>query len=155
MINDFVEIRSGKIINLGFEAEIYADKSYDKGDVVRRVIDTIYDYMDIRKHRMGDDIFVGDIEKEISKLDGVQNLVYLKVFNYHGNINGYSNSIISQELVSNTICASTIDDEGNGQTDQNEVDLKKSDKMLFTEANSMFEIKYKNKDIKVIVKQRS
>jgi len=155
MINDFVEIRSGKIINLGFEAEIYADKSYDKGDVVRRVIDTIYDYMDIRKHRMGDDIFVGDIEKEISKLDGVQNLVYLKVFNYHGSLNGYSNSTISQELVSNTICDSTIDDEGDGQTDQNEVDLKKSDKMLFTEANSMFEIKYKNKDIKVIVKQRS
>jgi hypothetical protein len=155
MINDFVEIRSGKIINLGFEAEIYADKSYDKGDVVRRVIDTIYDYMDIRKHRMGDDIFVGDIEKEISKLDGVQNLVYLKAFNYHGSINGYSNSTISQELVSNTVCDSTIDDEGDGQTDQNEVDLKKSDKMLFTEANSMFEIKYKNKDIKVIVKQRS
>ena len=155
MINDFVEIRSGKIINLGFEAEIYADKSYDKGDVVRRVIDTIYDYMDIRKHRMGDDIFVGDIEKEISKLDGVQNLVYLKVFNYHGSLNGYSNSTISQELVSNTVCNSTIDDEGDGQTDQNEVDLKKSDKMLFTEANSMFEIKYKNKDIKVIVKQRN
>ena len=155
MINDFVEIRSGKIINLGFEAEIYADKSYDKGDVVRRVIDTIYDYMDIRKHRMGDDIFVGDIEKEISKLDGVQNLVYLKVFNYHGSLNGYSDSTISQELVSNTVCNSTIDDEGDGQTDQNEVDLKKSDKMLFTEANSMFEIKYKNKDIKVIVKQRS
>lgn len=155
MINDFVEIRSGKIINLGFEAEIYADKSYDKGDVVRRVIDTIYDYMDIRKHRMGDDIFVGDIEKEISKLDGVQNLVYLKVFNYHGSANGYSNSTISQELVTNTICDSTIDDEGDGQTEQNEIDLKKSDKMLFTEANSMFEIKYKNKDIKVIVKQRS
>ena len=155
MINDFVEIRSGKIINLGFEAEIYADKSYDKGDVVRRVIDTIYDYMDIRKHRMGDDIFVGDIEKEISKLDGVQNLVYLKVFNYHGSLNGYSDSTISQELVTNTTCDSTIDDEGDGQTDQNEVDLKKSDKMLFTEANSMFEIKYKNKDIKVIVKQRS
>ena len=155
MINDFVEIRSGKIINLGFEAEIYADKSYDKGDVVRRVIDTIYDYMDIRKHRMGDDIFVGDIEKEISKLDGVQNLVYLKVFNYHGSLNGYSDSTISQELVTNTTCDSTIDDEGDGQTDQNEVDLKKSDKMLFTEANSMFEIKYKNKDIKVIVKQRN
>ena len=85
----------------------------------------------------------------------MQNLVYLKVFNYHGSLNGYSDSTISQELVTNTTCDSTIDDEGDGQTDQNEVDLKKSDKMLFTEANSMFEIKYKNKDIKVIVKQRS
>ena len=30
--------------------------------------------MDINKLQMGDDIFVGDIEKEISKLDGVLNL---------------------------------------------------------------------------------
>ena len=155
MINDFIEIRSGKIVNLGFEVEIYADKSYDKGDVVRRVIDTIYDYMDIRRHRMGDDIFVGDIEKEISKLDGVQNLVYLKAFNLHGSYNGYSESTISQELVTNTSCNGTVSDEGDYQSEDNEIDLKKSDKMLFTEANSMFEIKYKNKDIKVIVKQRS
>jgi hypothetical protein len=154
MINDFVEIRSGKIINLSFEAEIYVDKSYDKGDVVRRVIDTIYDYMDIRRHRMGDDIFVGDIEKEISKLDGVQNLVSLRVFNQVGTLNGYSDNCISQELVSANKC-DNIDDYGSDQTVDNEIDLKKSDKMLFTEANSMFEIKYKNRDIKVIVKQRS
>ena len=154
MINDFVEIRSGKIINLSFEAEIYVDKSYDRGDVVRRVIDTIYDYMDIRRHRMGEDIFVGDIEKEISKLDGVQNLVALRVFNEVGALNGYSDNCVTQELVSASRCSDT-DDDINAQTIDNEIDLKKSDKMLFTEANSMFEIKYKNRDIKVIVKQRS
>lgn len=154
MINDFVEIRSGKIINLSFEAEIYVDKSYDRGDVVRRVIDTIYDYMDIRRHRMGEDIFVGDIEKEISKLDGVQNLVALRVFNEVGALNGYSDNCVTQELVSASRCSDT-DDDINVQTTDNEIDLKKSDKMLFTEANSMFEIKYKNRDIKVIVKQRS
>lgn len=154
MINDFVEIRSGKIINLSFEAEIYVDKSYDRGDVVRRVIDTIYDYMDIRRHRMGDDVFVGDIEKEISKLDGVQNLVSLRVFNQVGTLNGYSDNCISQELVYRGKCDG-LDDKGSDQSTDNEIDLKKSDKMLFTEANSMFEIKYKNRDIKVIVKQRS
>lgn len=156
MINDFVEIRSGKIINLAFEAEIYVDKTYDKGEVTKRVIDLIYDYMDIRKHRMGDDVFVGDIEKEISKLDGVQNLVALRVYNKFGMVYGYSNSQISQEFVTIDACdLSTLDENTDVQSRENEIDLKKSDKMLFTEANSMFEIKYKNKDIKVIVKQRS
>ena len=156
MINDFVEIRSGKIINIAFEVEIYVDKTYDKGEVTKRVIDLVYDYMDIRKHRMGDDIFVGDIEKEISKLDGVQNLVALRVFNKVGSGYGYSNSEISQEYVTYDECDRTaVDDAGDAQSDERQVDLAKSDKMLFTEANSMFEIKYKSKDIKVIVKQRS
>ena len=156
MINDFVEIRSGKIINLAFDVEIYVDKTYDKGEVTKRVIDLVYDYMDIQKHRMGDDIFVGDIEKEISKLDGVQNLVSLRVYNKTGITYGYSNSQISQELVTIDACdLSTLDENTDAQSSENEIDLKKSDKMLFTEANSMFEVKYKNKDIKVIVKQRS
>lgn len=156
MINDFVEIRSGKIINIAFEIEIYVDKTYDRGEVTKRVIDLVYDYMDIRKHRMGDDIFVGDIEKEISKLDGVQNLVSVRVYSKAGSALGYSKSEVSQELVTYDGCDNaTLDDVGDGQSDEKEIDLKKSDKMLFSEANSMFEIKYKNKDIKVIVKQRS
>ena len=156
MINDFVEIRSGKIINIAFEIEIYVDKTYDKGEVTKRVIDLVYDYMDVRKHRMGDDIFIGDIEKEISKLDGVQNLVAVRVFNKVGSSYGYSNSEISQEFVTYNECANeTVDEIIDEQSVDREVDLKKSDKMLFTEANSMFEIKYKNKDIKVIIKQRS
>lgn len=154
MINDFVEIRSGKIINLAFDVEIYVDKTYDASEVTKRVIDIVYDYMDIRKHRMGDDIFVGDIEKEISKLDGVQNLVSIRVYNKFGSSYGYSNSMISQEFVYYTPCSDTDEYSDAQQSNDYEIDLKKSDKMLFTEANSMFEIKYKNKDIKVIVKQR-
>lgn len=151
MINDLVEIRSGKIINLSFDIEIFVDKTYDKGDVVRRVIDLVYDYMDIRKHIMGEDIFVGDIEKEISKLDGVQNLVSLKVANEVGE--EYSNSMITQSLVGYDSCGNIVseyDDMGENKY----IDLNESDKVLYTESNSMFEVKYKNKDIRVSVKQR-
>ena len=151
MINDFVEIRSGKIINLSFDIEIFVDKTYDKGDVVKRVIDLVYDYMDIRKHIMGEDIFVGDIEKEISKLDGVQNLVSLKVANEVGE--EYSNSMITQSLEKYDSCGNIIDDYDD-MVESKYVDLKESDKVLYTESNSMFEIKYKNKDIRVSVKQR-
>ena len=151
MINDLVEIRSGKIINLSFDIEIFVDKTYDKGDVVRRVIDLVYDYMDINKHHMGEDIFVGDIEKEISKLDGVQNLISMNVSNEVGE--GYSNSMISQTLVNYDSCGNLLEDYDD-MTESKYIDLKESDKVLYTESNSMFEIKYKNRDIKVSVKQR-
>ena len=154
MINDFVEIRSGKIINLSFRLKVYIDKAYDKSEVTKRIIDMVYDYMDIRRHMMGEDIFVGDLQKEISKLDGVINLISLRVFNNVGD--GYSENAITQPLVDMTNC--DVDDyyhyEGCNYP-ENEVDLVNSDYTLFSEANSMFEIKYKNTDIVVEVKTRN
>ena len=152
MINDFIEIKSGKIINLSFRVKVYIDKSYDKSDVVKNVIDLIYDYMDIRRHLMGEDIFIGDLQKEISKLDGVINLVYLKIFN---NVGGeYSENVITQQFIDPTMCNEYGYDETNLNVD-NEIDLRQSDYMLFSEANSMFEIKYKNRDIVIEVMTRN
>ena len=141
MINDFIEIRSGRIINLAFEVDIYVEKSYDKSEVSKRIIDLVREYMDIRKHQMGEDIFIGDLEKEISKLDGVQNLIELRCYNKVGN--GYSDTQISQQLVTNTDSTYPSD----------EIDLRESDKTLFSEAGSMFEIRYNN-DITVGIKSR-
>lgn len=154
MINDFVEIKSGKIINLAFRLTVYIDKSYDKSEVTKRIIDLVYDYMDIRKHLMGDDIFLGDLEKEISKLDGVINLVKMRIFNKVGE--GYSTDRSTQQLVNVSDCDfEELDAYDRQIVNQNEINLEKSDYMLFSEADSMFEIKYKNRDIEVIVKTRN
>jgi hypothetical protein len=154
MINDFVEIKSGKIINLSFILSVYIDKSYDKSEVTKRIIDTVYDYMDIRRHLMGEDIFIGDLQKEISKLDGVINLVRLRIFNKVGD--GYSEDTTTQPLVDTADCNyDEYDDYDQEELVDDEIDLLKSDYMLFSEANSMFEIKNKNSDIKVIVKTRN
>ena len=154
MINDFVEIKSGKIINLSFILSVYIDKSYDKSEVTKRIIDTVYDYMDIRRHLMGEDIFIGDLQKEISKLDGVINLVRLRIFNKVGD--GYSEDTTTQPLVDTANCNyDEYEDYDQEELVDDEIDLLKSDYMLFSEANSMFEIKNKNSDIKVIVKTRN
>ena len=102
MINDFVEIKSGKIINIKFEIDIFVDKAYDKSEVVKRVIETAMDYMDIRKHQMGEDIFLGDLQKEIGKLDGVNNVIELRVYNPVGD--GYSDDAITQQLIDVSDC---------------------------------------------------
>ena len=153
MINDFVEIRSGYVINVGFEADIFVEKAYDKSEVAKRVIDLIYDYMDTRKHTMGEDIFIGDLEKEISKLDGVQNLSAFRCYNKVGADNGYSDTETTQSTVYIGSC-----DDTRSQSDYDpsatQIDLQDSQKMLFCECNSMFEIRYKEKDIVVNVKQR-
>ena len=153
MINDFVELRSGKIINLSFEVDIFISKTYDKSEVVRTVIDTIYDYMAINKHQMGEDIFIGDLEKDISKIDGVINLIDLRVYNETGV--GYSDDGTTQQIVSPYVCPTDPEEMQDTEVvaGRSQIDLKASDGLLFSESNSMFEILNK-KDIRIRVKTR-
>jgi len=150
-VNDFVEIHSGKIINISFEIDVCIDKTYEKSEVVKRIIELVTDYMDIRRHVMGDEYYVGDIMKEISKLDGVKNLIDIKVYNKVGD--GYSDDETTQQLIEATDCCYEEYNEGQENFDRR-IDLKASDNILFTDANSLLEIRYPNKDIKVNVRQR-
>lgn len=154
MINDYVEIKSGRIINLQFEIDFFVDKNYDNSDVVSKVISVVKDYMDKNRLQMGDDIFVGDIEKEISKIDGVQNLIDFRVYNIFGN--GYSSTKTMQQIKTLRECYGD-DEELNLDgivENRNCINLIASDKMLYTENDTMFEIKYPETDIICRVKTR-
>ena len=145
MVNDLVEVKPGKIINLEFDVRAIIDKDYNACDVITSIKNTIANYMDIRKHDMGEDIFVGDIAKEISKVDGVMNLVKLRVFNRYDN--GYSTDRTEQDLV--TGCNSM---NGSGR---DEIDIEASDMMLYPVGNMcMFEVKSPDDDIKIEYKQK-
>lgn len=150
MINDFVEIRSGKVINLKFEIDAMIDKSYDKSNVTKSIIENVRDYMDIRKHQMGEDIFIGDLQKELNKLDGILNIIDIRIYNPIDN--GYSNDGITQELIDPLECGYDEYAEASSNYDR-QINLKNSDMMLFSEVNSMFEILNDN-DIIVRIKQR-
>ena len=151
MLNDFVEIHSGNILNISFEIDIYVDDSYDTSEVVKRVIETVQNYMDIRKHTMGEDVFLGDVEKEISKLDGVANLIELRCYDKAGE-EGYSNNAVTQPYVTSNSCE-TQNSYIFVDSNTKQIDIKNNDKILMCDAYSMFEIKNKN-DIIVNVKTR-
>jgi hypothetical protein len=138
MINDYIEIKPGRIINLQFNVDAIVDKNYNKSDVVRTIINTVQKYMDINSHLMGEEIYIGDLEKEISKIDGVVNLISLEVINKVGG--DYSNIRVSQP--------STTD------SDELVIDLEASDWILYNDGDTMMEIKKPEEDIKVRIKER-
>lgn len=140
-LNDFIEIKSGRIINLSFEIDAHIDKNYNAGDVIKNIIDVVTKYMDINKHELGEDIFVGDLEKEIGKVDGVINMFDLRIYNEYGI--GYSSSITEQE---------TVTEDFDSQSSRSEIDLEVNDYVLKTDSDEMFEIKYPENDIRVRVK---
>ena len=147
MINDYIEIKSGKIINIGFDVDLYIDKNYNKSDVIANVITVISNYMDVNQHIMGDDIFVGDIQKEVSKVDGVLNVIKLEVYNYFGGNNGvYSPTRTTQETDGDVEAVDTAS--------RIKIDLEASDWIVYSEGDSMLEVKYPESDIRVRCKVR-
>ena len=147
MINDFVEIKPGRIINLSVEVEVHVDKNYNLSDVVSLIITKTRDYFDINKRNMGDDLYVGDLKKEISKIDGVANLIELRVYNETGS--GYSSTPTNQELFYGSDCNRVQEEKVPGR---DRIDLEASDGIIYSDGDTMLEIKYPEKDIRVMPK---
>ena len=143
MINDYVEIKSGRIINLSFDIDVIVDKNYNKVDVIREVINTVIRYMDVNSHIMGEELYMGDLQKEISKVDGVINLISMSVINEFGD--RYSHTTVSQE---------TTEYDGEGADYKSVIDLEATDGVLYNEGDTMMEILYPEEDIRVRVKER-
>lgn len=148
MINDYVEIKPGRIINLSVEVEVHVDKNYNMSDVVSLIIAKTQDYFDIKKRNMGDDLYVGDLKKEISKIDGVANLIDLRVYNE--TCAGYSSTQTSQEIYVAGDCNRAQEEIVPGRY---RLDLEASDGIIYSDGDTMLEIKYPEKDIRVFPKE--
>ena len=134
MINDYVLIRDGKIINLALDIDLFTDKAFNQGEIVNNTIKVIKDYFDIKKWQMGQNIFISQLVEAINNVAGVLNVVDIKVYNEYGG--KYSPNVTSQTFI---------------DPNTSEIDLT-SDYVLFAEYDTMFEIKFPNTDIRVRTK---
>ncbi len=135
MLNDYITIKNGRVINIGFEVDLFIEKSIPKGDVINNVITTIKEYLDINKWDMGDNIYLSQLVENINNVGGVLNVTDLRVFNKVNENARYSLNEIAQPYIDETT---------------RQVDLL-GKYTLFGAPNSMFEIKYPNTDIKVTI----
>ena len=152
-INDYIEIRSGKIYNIGVEADLFIDKNYNPANVISNVITTVIDYFDVNKRDMGEDIFVGDLEKEISLTDGVISLIKLRIYKIYGN--KYSPDVCPLAEASSTPGVCETAEPANFSVDggtSKEIDLDAIEHVLYGDYNSMYEIKNPTTDIQLRVK---
>jgi len=135
MINDYVEVTNGRIINLSFQIDLMIDKKQPQGQIISQVISDVQSYMDINKYQMGDNIYLSSLMETINNVGGVLNVIDLRVYNKVGQ-GKYSSNEISQPYSDVTT---------------RQVDIS-TDYTLFGEPISMFEIKYPDIDIIVRVK---
>jgi hypothetical protein len=135
MMNDYVQVTNGKIINLSFEVDLYIDKKQPQAQIIAEVINNIKNYMDVNKYDMGDNIYLSPLIETINSVGGVLNVIDVRVYNKIGE-GKYSLNEISQPYI---------------DTESRQIDIS-ADYTLFGEPTSMFEVKFPTQDILVRVK---
>lgn len=135
MINDYVQVKDGKILNLAFDIDVYASNISDT-QITNNIVSTVRDYLDVINYEMNTDIRLTELENKISEVNGVLNVIEIKVFNKVGG--QYSNNVTSQEILN-----------------VNTGEIKKINNTIYSTKDSMFEIKYPEKDIKVLLRKNT
>lgn len=135
MLNDYVQITNGRIINLSFEIDLFVDKKFPQSQIMSNVINEVQKFFDINKFQMGDNIYTSPLVEIINNVGGVMNVLDIRAYNKVGG-GKYSLNEISQPYIDSVT---------------RQIDLS-SDYTLFGEPTSMFEIKYPTTDISVRVK---
>lgn len=134
MLNDYIEITDGRILNLSLEIDLFVDKKVAQSQVMSQVINEVKKYFDVNKFEMGENIYVSPLIETINNIGGVLNIIDIRFYNKVGGL--YSLNETSQPYV---------------DTQTRQIDM--GEMTLFGEPTSMFEIKFPTKDILVRAKQ--
>jgi hypothetical protein len=134
MFNDFVEVRSGKIYNLGYDVEVYGENRANSTEIVTRVVNEVAKHHDIHTRSLNEDIYLGMLIEKINNIPGVLNVINIKVYNKREG--DYSPNRIPM----------SFKDETTGE-------IQLTNNTLYCDADSMFEIKYPGRDVRVTVKK--
>lgn len=136
MVNDYVEVRDAKIINLSYNITILADNNTTNAALATQVINVVNEFHNIQRINLGDDLFLGGLIEGINNVSGVLNILDFKVYNkVAGN---YSLNETSMPYIDRLT---------------RQIDIQ--DYTLYSEMDSMFEIKFPEDDIIITIKKKN
>jgi len=139
MINDYVEINDGRVVNVQIEADLFVDKNYNLNEIKSNAIDVIQDFMDVEKWEMNENIYISQITDKLRDVPGVINVVDIRFYNMESG--GYSNTVHFQATGPRFLLNS-----GGYRTQ-----IEYVDNTIFGTPLSMFEVRNPSTDILVRV----
>jgi len=151
MIGDYVIIKPGRVINLQAEVDVIINKGYETNSVVRAIQNKIAEFFDTENRKMGENIFVSQLIRELVSLDGVENLIEVRLYNIYNGV--YNTNRVNQPVITGQINEEGFWEPVIDSLNRVQIDLKASDNIIYGNSDSMFEIFSKDTDIKVRVKQ--
>jgi hypothetical protein len=136
MINDYIFINSANVIDLAFDISVVLDASQNQGTVITNLVEKVQNYMSPSTREMGSNVYVSEIRRLVQEEVGVITITDIKVYNKVGG--QYSSSQTSQAY---------------SNSDTKQIGL--IDDTIFAEPTQIYDVRYPNKDIRIIVKNLS
>lgn len=129
---DYVSVKDGKILNIGFEFDLFIDPNFNRNEIASEVVNVVNNFVQNQNLIMGQDIYLSQLIEVVNNIGGVLNVIDFRVYNKVG-FGIYSLNRTGQTLIDSTT----------GQ-----IDLL-GQNAIFADYDEIFEIKYPEKDIKV------
>jgi hypothetical protein len=136
MINDYISIQSGNVIDLSLTIDVVLDNSQNQGTVISDLINLTSTFFDPTTRQMGQNVNISELRRIVQSQNGVITVSDILVFNKVGG--QYSSSQTSQRYLDST-------------TKQIEL----VDDTIFAEPNQIYQVRYNNQDINIRVKNLS
>lgn len=133
MINDYISVNVGNVIDLEYDISVVLDSGQNQGQVITKIIDEVTTMMSPLSRDMGQNVFVSEIKRSIQDVAGVVSVTDLKVINKVGG--QYSSSETSQRY-----------------SDSETKEIQLVDETIFAEPSQIYQVRFPEKDIKVRVK---
>lgn len=136
MLNDFIVILDGQIINIGINFVVQVNKEHNKKDVIVNCINSLRDFFNIENFKMNGVIYISEVEELLMSQPGVANVASIDFVNKVGG--NYSNGLIVKLNLSEVAKLSRT----------GEVRIPPINNKIVSSNKSMFEIKYPEIDIR-------
>lgn len=133
MINDYISVNVGQVIDLEYDLSVVLDSGQNQGTVITKIIDEVSRFMAPTDRTMGQNIFVSQLKQIIQNVGGVISITDLKIYNKVGG--QYSSSETSQRY-----------------SDNETKEIQIIDETIFAEPSQIYQVRFPEKDIKVRVK---
>ena len=133
MLNDYLDIQSGEVIDLGLEVDLVVNKNENTADIIKSVVQQTSSFFSIDKKKMGDPLLVGDLKTQIGNVVGVVNVIDIRVFNKIGG--EYSSAQVAQSYI-----------------DETTKEISQVESTVYMKSNQIYQVRFPNTDIKVRIK---
>lgn len=134
MMNDYILVQTGKVIDLAFEISVKLQKTNNQNSIIADIIDKVDGYMLPQSREFGQDVIVSEVRRIVQAIEGVVSVSDIKVFNRVGG--QYSSSQTAQKY-----------------SDPTTKEIRLIDDTIFAQPTEFYQIRFPNRDIGVRVKQ--
>lgn len=134
MMNDYILVQTGKVIDLAFEIFVKLEKVTNQNSIIADIIDKVDGFMSPQAREFGQDVIISEAKRLVQSIEGVVSVSGIKVYNRTGG--QYSTSQTSQQYL-----------------DSSTKEIRLIDDTIFAEPTEFYQIRFPNKDIGVRVLQ--